>query len=237
MKLRSNFSAWKPKFPEEGKPVRRLSVRCILFDLDGTLYESPEYCKRLEAEIVKVVSEELDLDEAHARRILNDRRKKIGTLTRTIEGLGIDRKFFYQTIAKRVEPRLYISPDQQTRKTIRHLRKNGFRIGLVSNSGRPLVQKILGALHLELNLFDVIVTSTEAQPKPSQEPFRLAMERIGCRGKDTVYVGDREEAELRPAHELRLRTVLVSRRGEQKNAWVDAVVTSVSEIPQVVERK
>lgn len=63
-----------------GTSTTRLYARCILFDLDGTLYESSEYSKRLEEEIVKVVSEELSLDEDHAKLLLKRKRKEIGTL-------------------------------------------------------------------------------------------------------------------------------------------------------------
>jgi hypothetical protein len=59
--------------------------------LDGTLYDSSEYSSRLEREISKIVSEELALDETDARSLLDARRKKIGTLTRTVESLGMGR--------------------------------------------------------------------------------------------------------------------------------------------------
>jgi len=71
-----------------------LHVRCVLFDLDGTLYESPEYSDRLETEIVSFVSERLALDESETKELLNQRRKQLGTLTRTIQSLGIDRNVF-----------------------------------------------------------------------------------------------------------------------------------------------
>lgn len=221
---------------QSAKGVKPLRVRCVLFDLDGTLYESREYSKRLEEEIVRFVSEELHLDEQTAKSILDDRRKKIGTLTRTIESLGIDRKSFYQTIAERIEPRQYISPNNRTRNVIKELRKEGLRIGLVSNSGRELVNKILSALELRIDWFDVIVTSTEVEPKPSAEPFLLALRQIGCSKVNAVYVGDREEAEIRPARQLGLKTVLVSKDGEP-SSWADVVVREVSELRDVLRRE
>jgi HAD superfamily hydrolase (TIGR01509 family) len=160
-------------------------------------------------------------------------KKEIGTLTRTIESLGVDRNLFYEKLSRRIEPRLYISPNPKTRLTIERLKRMGFSVGLVSNSGRELVRKILDAIDVEPALFDTIVTSTEAQPKPSPEPFLLAIETLGCDPEGAVYVGDREEAELRPARELGLKTILVS-VGKTRSRWADVVVGSVSQLPDVL---
>jgi HAD superfamily hydrolase (TIGR01509 family) len=203
--------------------------------LDGTLYASPEYGKRLEEEVVRVVSGELSLDPVHASILLNRKRKKIGTITRAVESLGIDRKCFYKKIAGRIDPCLYISPNPKVRHTIKKLKRSGFRIGLVSNSGRELVGKVLDAIGVEPTLFDTIVTSTEAQPKPSPQPFLLAIKSLRCERDDTVYVGDREEPELRPARELGLKTILVSVR-KRHSRWADIVVTNITELPRVLIR-
>jgi HAD superfamily hydrolase (TIGR01549 family) len=77
---------------------------------------------------------------------------------------------------------------------IETLKERGFKIGLVSNSGRPLVTKILGAIGLEESLFDVTVTSAEAEPKPSPQIFMLALTKVSFSVDEVVYVGDREEA-------------------------------------------
>lgn len=218
-----------PRTPNRERP----SIRCILFDLDGTLYQSSQYSRRLEAEILGIVGRELNLDEKHAKKLLDTRRKRIGTLTRTIESLGIDRVEFYRALARRISPHLYLSRAVRERELMKDLRKRGFRLGLVSNSGRPLANKILKAIHLEPRLFDVIVTSTEAEPKPSPGPFLLAMKHLGCEASHTIYVGDRDEAELRPAKELGLRTVLVDRTGNGPSRWADYIVHDVSEMTEL----
>jgi HAD superfamily hydrolase (TIGR01509 family) len=215
----------------EGKT---LHARCILFDLDGTLYDSPEYSDRLEAEIATYVSERLGLGESETKTLLNRRRKELGTLTRTIQSLEIDRNAFFDAMADRIEPSLYIPRDPTVRSVIETLKERGFKTGLVSNSGRPLVRKILAAIGLEESLFDVTVTSTEAEPKPSPQPFLLAVKKVGCDVDEVVYVGDREEAEIRPAKHFGLKAVLVSRNGFVQSTCADAVVSNLSEVPEVV---
>jgi HAD superfamily hydrolase (TIGR01549 family) len=201
-------STTRERSPFEGKT---LWARCILFDLDGTLYDSPEYSDRLEVEIVRFVSERLGLGESETKVLLDQRRKELGTLTRTIQSLGIDRNAFFAAMADRIEPSLYIPRDSTVRSVIETLKEGGFKTGLVSNSGRPLVRKILDAIGIEERLFDVTVTSTEAEPKPSPQPFLLAVKKVGYDVDEIVYVGDREEAEISPAKSFGLKTVLLNR--------------------------
>src|SRR3972149_1301105 len=102
------------------------SVCCILFDLDGTLYDSPSYSGRLEVEIVKVVSEMLTLPQDQAMSILRERRRILHTLTGALQSLGINREVFFQTIANRLEPHAYLSEDPIVRDVIEQLRAEGF---------------------------------------------------------------------------------------------------------------
>jgi HAD superfamily hydrolase (TIGR01549 family) len=209
--------------------------RCILFDLDGTLYDSPDYSRRLEEEISKFVAEEMSTSYEAARVLLEERRKKFGTLTKSLESLGIDRARFFETMATRIEPSEYLSEDPTVVTTIEKLRRYGFSIGLVSNSGRPVVDRIMRALKLDQSIFDAIVTSSDVRPKPFPDPFLRALDLLNCRRQSAIYVGDRDEAELHPAKELGIRTILLDRTGKSSRRWADNVVGKLSEIPDVAK--
>ncbi len=211
-------------------------IRCVLFDLDGTLYDSPQYSERLEEEIAKFVSENVSVDVEHAKILLKKRRRELGTLTKTLESLGIERNVFFAAIANRIEPDQYLTENPEVHTLITTLKGRGFKVGLVSNSGRPLVEKILKALRLKSSIFDATVTSSDARPKPSPEPFLLAMRQLNCSQETTIYAGDRDEAELHPAKELGIKTILIDRTGSAPARWADAVVRNLSEIPGVADR-
>ena len=210
--------------------------RCILFDLDGTLYDCPKYSERMEEEITAFVSEHTSTDYKSARHLLEERRRKLGTLTRSLESLGIDRAQFFSSMATRIEPGDYISEDPTIKPAIRKLQECGFRVGLVSNSGKPLVDKIMKALQLGPITFDAIVTSSEAPPKPSPQPYLLALRLLNCGRESAIYVGDRDEAELRPAKELGILTILLDRTGKSSARWADVVVSKLSEIPETAKK-
>jgi putative hydrolase of the HAD superfamily len=209
---------------------------CVLFDLDGTLYDSPAYTERVEKEIISIVSRRLGISREQARAELGQRRKKLLTLTRTLESLGIDREHFFRELAERIDPTEYIAEDLIVREIIVSLRGRGIRVGLVSNSGRVLVEKVLRAIGLEMDSFDVVVTSSESEPKPSPQPFLLALSRLGVDRSRAMYVGDRDEAELRPAKELGIKTILLDRTGVQESRWADHVIRTIGDVPSISDR-
>lgn len=213
-----------------------IQSRCVLFDLDGTLYDSPEYSQKVEEEIARFVSEEISTNYEDAKLLVEERRKKLGTLTRSLESLGIDRTKFFESMAARIEPSHYISNDPTLLATIAKLRQRGFRVALVSNSGRPLVKKVLKALQLKELTFDATVTSSDVQPKPSGEPFLLALNLLRCKPESAIYVGDRDEAELRPAKELGIKTILLDRSGNHSARWADVVLTDLRAIPDIAKQ-
>ncbi len=209
-------------------------AKCVLFDLDGTLYQSPEYNKQLDTEIARFVSEFLNITIDVAQVLLRDGKRKFGTLTRTLENLNIDREFFFEEMAARIDTHIYLSRDPSVENVLQQLRVRGFKIGLVSNSGRALVRKVLAAIGLSPERFDVVVTSSDAAPKPSKEPFLVALKQVGSDFENSIYVGDRDEQELRPAKELGIKTVLIKTTA-QKPKWADKVVESLSELPDLID--
>lgn len=211
-----------------------LPTKCILFDLDGTLYNSAEYSKQLEAEIVGIVASRLGLSKDEADSTLKEKRREIGTLTGALSSMNVDRTDFFSALAERMDPSLFLSKDPTLLGVLTELKERGFKLGLVSNSGRLLVQKVLQALGVEESVFNATVTSDDAMPKPSSEPFLLALRELKCNIDDAIYVGDRADAELRPAQELGIRTILVSSNGPKSSPWATIVARSIADIPKIV---
>ena len=214
---------------------KKLIVQCILFDLDGTLYYSPDYNARVEAEITAIVAQTLKADVSKAKLGLDEERKRRGTLTGALRVLGVNRSLFFQTLAEKIDPLTYLTRDRSTILTVEILKKRGFRLGLVTNNGRKMVEKILGAIGLEASLFDVTVTSDDSEPKPSSQPFLFALDKLKCQPDEAVYVGDRVQAELLPARKVGIKTVLLARERVTHSDQVDVVIARLPEVLTIVE--
>jgi FMN phosphatase YigB (HAD superfamily) len=64
----------------------------------------------------------------------------------------------------------------------------------------------------------------------------MALAKIGCEKAEALYVGDRDEAEIRPAHEVGLRTILLARnKPKDEVKWADLVINNLSELEEAID--
>jgi pyrophosphatase PpaX len=70
------------------------------------------------------------------------------------------------------------------------LKARGHRLGVVTAKRRATVDLAFARVPVE-HLFDTVVGGDETtEHKPSPEPLRLALSRMGARAEDAAYVGD-----------------------------------------------
>ncbi len=202
--------------------------KLIVFDIDGTLYRSDEYERDLHKEIVKLLAEKLgcSLDEAKAK--LRTLRKDVASISWCLIKLGINLKEFYEELAKRVNPSNYIKEAKDVKTLLRKLKEAGFKLAVHTNSGKALALKVLEALGIEPSMFDIMVTSDDAEPKPSRDGYLKILEIAGMAAEEVVYVGDRYDIDLKTAKDLGIKTVMVG-KGTAPND-VDFKVESILEI-------
>jgi len=208
-------------------------IRLVIFDIDGTLYESKEYEKELGKTIVSLVAELLGVSVEEARRRLEVEKRSSLTVSSSIVKLGIDRKYFYSLLAERVEPSRFISPDPVLAEQIRSLRIRGVKVAAHTNSGTTLASKVLRTIGLKLEDFDVVISSDEAEPKPAPEGYMMINERMGVLPEETIYVGDRPIVELKTAKLLGMTTILV---GQRRSVWADHSVNTIHDALKLIDR-
>ncbi|MCS7136913.1 MAG: HAD family hydrolase [Candidatus Caldarchaeum sp.] len=183
--------------------------RAVFLDVDGTLYRSREYEEHLLTQAVDVIAEMLGLGRGEAFRKLSEVRKSVKTVSKSVEVLGIDRRVFYDRLAQKVTPSKFIMRRDDVVDIMRTLRRRGIFVGLHTNSGRRLAEKILACLGISRECYDLLVTSDDAEPKPSLEGYRLLLEKSEVPASQALYVGDRCDVELAPAKKIGLRTAVI----------------------------
>lgn len=97
----------------------------------------------------------------------------------------------------------------QTVPLLQKLKGRGVRVGVISNfQHAPHVRKVLRR-HGLLNILDAVVISGEVRhQKPEPEIFRIALERLGTRPEDTLYVGDDPVRDIAGAKSVGMQTKL-----------------------------
>ncbi len=164
-------------------------LRTILFDLDGTLVDSLDLILESFRHTMRVHFGEAPPDEVWLRTL--------GTPLRAqFREVAADEDEVQAMVATYVEhnhrehERLIRSFDGVA-ETLPALRARGVRLGIVTSKARAGTILSLAGCRLELEWFDVLVTSDEPVPhKPDPAPVNLALERLGESPARAAYVGD-----------------------------------------------
>jgi HAD superfamily hydrolase (TIGR01662 family) len=118
------------------------------------------------------------------------------------------------------------------------LKKQGFRLGIVSNSSdRQNVETMLVRLGLR-PYFEAVLTSAEAGVrKPNPKLFHLALDAFQISPERTIMVGDTLGADILGAQAAGIRAVYITRRADRYDNRAhedtivpDAVIGSLSEL-------
>jgi putative hydrolase of the HAD superfamily len=126
--------------------------------------------------------------------------------------------------------------------TLRKLEESGYRLGIISNAGDDQdVQQLVRRFGIR-QYFDFVLTSAACSyRKPHPRIFELALANWYLLPTDAVMVGDNLTADVQGAKNVGLYGVWISRRADpqmerQKAASPDASMTSLSELPAILDK-
>ena len=178
-------------------------IRAVFFDLDGTLYDRDLLVRDLVAEQFAVFEEFLgDVSESlFVQRIIDLDAHGYGSkpeLYATIAkewDLGpalADRllRHFWESYGRHCE----LSDDTST--TLETLRRNGKKLGVITNGATGWQQQKLECLGLASFFDTVLISEREGLRKPDRLIFARALERCGVRPDEAVFVGDHPEVDV-----------------------------------------
>jgi putative hydrolase of the HAD superfamily len=117
---------------------------------------------------------------------------------------------------------------------LRTLKEQGYKLGVITN-GRDFYQRNkISALGIS-EYFDNIVTSGGVKiKKPDPEIFKIALKNLNSISEHCVMVGDNLKADVIPAKELGMYTVLKSK--DNSTSQPNAICDDLLEIPSIVNR-
>ena len=221
-------------------------LRAVLFDVDFTLCRpGPELgpdgytalgrdygllldAARYDAARLAAIDDlqrhpELDHDEAIWVRFTED-------IVRGMGGEGAEVGEIALQIVRRWEQAAHFELYDDVGPVLAELRRQGLRIGLVSNTSRDL-----GAFvrHFGLDVDGWIASGSYGKVKPSPLIFRAALELVGCGADCAAMVGDSPDDDVAGARAVGMRAVLLDRAGRFP-AGADRI-ESLAELPAALE--
>ena len=195
-------------------------VRALIFDMDGTLYESGALDRQYADAVVAYTAEQRGLPPEKAlelfrakRAALRARLGRTPTTTGTMVELGFDLEHWIAWRDARVRPEGALRRDDMLRSLLQDLKKR-FVLVVVTNNSVEMVRRTLGAIGID-DLFDRVFTLQDVGLiKPDPGIYRRVAEALGIPPEQCMSIGDRPQVDLEPAAAVGMQTFLVAGPGD-----------------------
>ncbi len=217
-----------------------MTTKAILFDLDNTLIDR---CKSI-SKFSNLLYNEIGKD------LINCDLSKLGNALISLDNQGYEKRDqFFKNFIEMMEwirkPRLIkllnfwfvefpecVLPENNLLETLASL-KEKYRLGIISNSKDPTIQrKKISALGIA-PLMDVIIISNEYDiEKPDPRIFQIALEKLKITSSEAVFVGDNPFVDIVGAEKAGLKPIWKQNQGA---CWPNELKKPDNTIGQISE--
>jgi putative hydrolase of the HAD superfamily len=211
-------------------------ITAVLFDLGGTLIRTTEIPLVMK-EILEHRGINRSLEHIAAAREAAEKELNFRELTnlfeefwvrwnlRILQNLAIksERRELAEFIASHWWDYCDVALYPEAAGVLSLLRRQGLKIGVVTNGLQSDVDQILSRVNLQ-HFFDVVVMiDTLGKMKPDPEVFLYALEKLGTTQSDAIFVGDELEADYEGATGAGLAAYLIDREGRVRDGGVRTI--------------
>jgi 2-haloalkanoic acid dehalogenase type II len=237
------------------------SVRAVLFDFGGTLYDYDTLLpgdRQSLHHLAELAGAQTDSETVHRayrtalRAVFRDYVRRDYYLHRDMFREAVDgmlRALGLEATEEQVERyremqwRLH-EQNFQVREgvpeTLAELRRRGLALGIVSNIDKDQLDHLGRLAELE-RYFDWIMSSEEAGScKPDARIFEEALRRAGCAADEALFVGDSIQHDIAGANRVGIRSVLLWHKPDRKppdehGIRPHHVISKIPELLNIVE--
>jgi len=217
-----------------GDPV----IRAVFFDFDGTLYDRDAAIIRIaELQFEKFGDQFLHVDQSTFVESVvaldhHGHGRPMGFHQRLTEQLGFPARIADELEAYfRSEYPRCCRIEEDTLTTLKTLRSQGLKLGIVTNGPTVWQSTKIDALRLSPFFDTIVISGSEGVEKPDPRIFALALERCGVVAAESMFVGDHPVADIEGAKNAGLIPVWA-----KKDYWeVPADVARIDRISEVLE--
>lgn len=185
-----------------------MPIKAVLFDLDNTL---------IDFRAMKKASVDAALEAMLDAGLKASREKAGATLWKIYRKRGMEYQRVFQEMMRRLQGSVdyralaagvvaykrakesKLIPYPGVRKALEALRRRGIKLGVVSDAPRIQAWTRLAAMNLHKSFDFVIAFEETRRRKPSKMPFKLAIERLGLKPKEILFVGESLDRDVRGA--------------------------------------
>ena len=192
------------------------NLKTIIFDIDGTLYTSPEYVfEQIDVQIRHFAALR-KISEQEARELIYNYRRKWSlehngkkiSLGNTFTAFGISIEESIKWRNALMEPEKYLKKDIKLRKALLNL-KQTYKLICVTNNPVNAAFRTLQTIGIDDVIPDIIGLDTCFKSKPNREVLERAAKDTNAVFSECLSVGDRYDIDLALPLELGMGAILV----------------------------
>ena len=200
------------------------NIKAIGFDVDGTLYHTPDAMSMEVGKIlIRKAAEALSRDPDDLAEEYLKRRDEYRSNTRTLNSFGLEGEKIFQEVWDGIAIEKYVMQDKKLIKLMADLKKK-YRLFIVTNGTSTQVERKLIHLGLDHNDFNPrIYCYDQGWVKPEPAPFLAAIESLEMKPEEIVYVGDRQDIDIEGALAVGMKTIYVGATKGRADASCETV--------------
>lgn len=168
------------------------NIKAVLFDMDGVLIDAREWHYEALNEVLRIFGYEITRAMHEDRFDGLSTSKKLEMLSKEV-GLPQHIHGMINRIKQDRTLRIAASkcfPNVAHQVLISKLKKQGFKVGVVTNSIRQTTEFMLTYAGI-LELLDVVITNQDVdKPKPNPDGYKLAIQKLDVLPSETIIVED-----------------------------------------------
>lgn len=178
-------------------------ITAIIFDLDGTLYESRELAAEIQKVAAAGIAQQLGVSAREAEARLSAAKTDLfavtgceATLSAACEKLGGDLKALHNYLGENITPEKYLQRDKRVVELLTKLGKD-YRLYIYTNNNRSLTDRIMQAIGIEGLFAEIFSVEDFWRPKPDRLALAKIYAAIGAEPGECLFVGDRYAVDLK----------------------------------------
>ena len=166
-------------------------INCLLFDLDGVLFDGQPLQVESTLEILRnYIKCTKDVKSLVNETITTKEKLKILNLQGLIKKKEINEIYLKKKMLFEKRALRKIRFSERLNNTFKEIKKRKLKVGVVTNSNYKSAKKILKKLKI-LKYIDILVTNgNRVKPKPNPDPYNYAMSKIKVRKENTLIFED-----------------------------------------------
>lgn len=168
------------------------NIKAVLFDMDGVLIDAREWHYEALNEVLRIFGYEITRAMHEDRFDGLSTSKKLEMLSKEV---GFPQHIHGMINRIKQDRTLRIAaskcfPNVAHQVLISKLKKQGFKVGVVTNSIRQTTEFMLTYAGI-LELLDVVITNQDVdKPKPNPDGYKLAIQKLDVLPSETIIVED-----------------------------------------------